>query len=141
MTHIDEIQQKLSEVTFNLGEADVEAMYDLIDQLRELENPREFVLHFFDWFEENSQFDLGSPGPFVHFIEEKIDYIEHLASSIKRKPTIVTVWMANRIANSKTDSKELNYWINLLCTASSHPLADQDTLDSALEFMKYQETR
>jgi hypothetical protein len=141
MINIDEVQQKLSEVTFNSGEADVEAMYDLVDQLRELKNPREFVPHFFKWFEENSQFDLGSPGPFVHFIEEKIDYVELLASSIERKPTIITVWMANRIANSKTDKNELNYWINLLRTASSHSLADQDALDSALEFMKYQEVK
>ena len=58
-----------------------------------------------------------------------------------RKPMTTTVWMINRIANSKTNYDELENWVNLLRVASNHLLADQDTIDSALDFIKHQESR
>ncbi len=92
----------------------------------------------FQWLETNSLFDFGSSGPFVHFIEENLDYFDLLVASINRKPTDVTVWMVNRVANSKTDENDLAYWVNLLNLVARHPLADEDTVASALDFAKHQ---
>lgn len=114
MRQISEIQKMLSEIPFSSGEADRQAMYSVADEIRQLEHPRAFVPQLFQWLETNSQFDLGSPGPFVHFIEEELDYFDLLVASINRKPTDVTVWMVNRIANSKTDANDLAYWVDLL---------------------------
>jgi hypothetical protein len=141
MIQMTEIQQNLQAITFISGEADVQAMYSLIDRLRELEYPRNFVPFLFEWFEHNSQYDLGSPGPFVHFIEEELDYFDLLVSSVTRKPMTTTVWMINRIANSQNTYPELENWINLLRMASNHHLADQDTINSALDFIKHQASR
>jgi hypothetical protein len=141
MIQINEIQKMLSEIPFSSGEADRQAMYSVADEIRKLEHPRAFVPELFQWLETNSQFDLGSPGPFVHFIEEKLDYFDLLVASINRKPTDITVWMVNRIANSKTDANDLASWVDLLNLAARHPLADEDTVDSALDFAKHQTER
>ena len=44
---------------------------------------------------------FGSPGPIVHFVETfyKKGYEEKLISSLKRMPTVHTVWMLHRIIN------------------------------------------
>lgn len=141
MIQISEIQQNLRDIKFSKGEADTQAMNLVVDRLRELERPRNFVPFLFQWFENNSHFDLGSPGPFVHFIEEELDYFDLLVSSVMRKPMTTTVWMINRIANSKSNYEELENWVNLLRVAANHLLADQDTIDSALDFIKHQESR
>ena len=42
---------------------------------------------------------FGSPGPIVHFVETfyKKGYEEKLISSLKRMPTVHTVWMLHRM--------------------------------------------
>ena len=52
--------------------------------------------------------DFGSPGPIVHFVERfyKKGYEEELLLSLKRMPTLHTVWMLNRIING-TDQAEV----------------------------------
>ena len=141
MLQIGEIQHMLGEIPFSSGEADRQAMRAIVERLRQLEHPRLVVPYLFHWFEANGQFDLGSPGPFVHFIEEELDYFDLLAASINRKPTDLTIWMVNRIANSKTDPNDLRYWVDLLNVASVHPLADEAAVDSALDFANHQAAR
>lgn len=131
----------LEKIKFESDEADREAMYAVVDQLRKVEHPRAFVSHIFKWFEKNSQYDLGSPGPFVHFIEEEFDYFDALVESLHRKPTDITVWMANRIANSKNERHEITFWIDVLKVAGSHSFSDESTVESARDFAEQQNAR
>src|SRR5258706_1872315 len=53
------------------------------------------------FMEEHPGLDYGMPGPLVHFIEEFYlkGYEERLIESVARKPTMLTVWMLNRVLN------------------------------------------
>ncbi|MBI1835001.1 MAG: hypothetical protein HYR92_04470 [Burkholderiales bacterium] len=141
MRQISKIQQMLNEIQFESDEADREAMYSVVDELHKLEHPRKFLPQIFQWLEENSKYDLGSPGPFGHFIEEESDYLDFLFESLQRKPTDITVWLANRIANSKNDQSEIASWIEHLKATSVHSLADESTIESALDFVAHQSAR
>jgi len=101
MKEVFEIQHMFDEIQFVSDVADSEAMYAVVDKLRKQEHPREFVSSIFQWLEKNSKYDLGNPGPFVHFIEEESDYFDTLVESIRRKPTDITVWIANRIVKMR----------------------------------------
>ena len=54
------------------------------------------ILHF---MEEHPELEYGMPGPLVHFIEEFYlnGYEERLIESVGRRPTMLTVWMLNRV--------------------------------------------
>lgn len=52
MRQISEIQQMLKEIQFESDEADREAMYSVVDELRKLEHPRKFLPRIFQWLEE-----------------------------------------------------------------------------------------
>ena len=54
------------------------------------------------FMESNSDLDYGMPGPVVHFVERFFmkGYETLLLESIKRTPTVHTLWMMNRIINS-----------------------------------------
>ena len=50
---------------------------------------------------------FGMPGAIVHFIEKFYpDYEPYLIESLKRRPTLHTVWMFNRCINAASDKKD-----------------------------------
>ena len=102
------------------------------------QEPRQAVPLLFDWFEAHAGQDVGSPGAFVHFIEEKLDFFPLLLASLARKPTGITVWMVNRIANAATNAPEIQQWIDVLQAALVHPLADEECRDDAQHFLQRQ---
>ena len=57
--------------------------------------------------EDFPEADFGQPGPLTHFVEGfyKSGYEELLYQSIKRKPTLHTIWMVNRITLFKVNNK------------------------------------
>ena len=59
----------------------------------------EHVLHLFERFPDG---DFGVPGPLAHAIEQFYGkgYEELLTASLRRKPTPMTIWLANRIVNA-----------------------------------------
>lgn len=52
--------------------------------------------------------DFGVPGAIVHFVERfyKRGYEELLIDSVKRRPTMHTVWMLNRIINGSENKED-----------------------------------
>ena len=78
--------------------------------------------------------DFGSPGPIVHFVETfyKKGYEEELVNSIKRKPTLHTIWMLNRIING-ADNKE--YYLSLLKKIYENKSYDKEIREEALYFL------
>ena len=132
------IKTRLDAIGFEDGEADVLAMDEVVLAIDRLPEPRQAVPLLFDWFEAHAGQDVGSPGAFVHFIEEKLDFFPLLLASLARKPTGITVWMVNRIANAATNAPEIQPWIDVLQAALVHRLADEECRDDAQHFLQRQ---
>lgn len=91
----------------------------------------------FDVIERLDHADLGSPGPLVHTIEKWTgQYEERLADSIRRKPAPLTVWMVNRILNSRPHDADT--WLDLLRSVHKHPGASAQTRAEAERFLRHQ---
>lgn len=138
MQSLAAIKTRLDAIGFEDGEADVLAMDETVLAIDRLPEPRQAVPLLFDWFEAHAGQDVGSPGAFVHFIEEKLDFFPLLLASLARKPTGITVWMVNRIANAATNAPEIQPWIDVLQAALVHPLADEECRDDAQHFLQRQ---
>ena len=78
----------------------------IVDGLRELPRRLEAVPAIFALIERFPNADLGSPGPLVHELESTGDYQQELRSSLRRLPTVLTLWIVNRILNSRRASEE-----------------------------------
>ena len=138
MQSLAAIKTLLDTVGFEDDEADVLAMDEVVLAIDRLPEPRQAVPLLFDWFEAHAGQDVGSPGAVVHFIEEKLDFFPLLLASLARKPTGITVWMVNRIANAATNAPEIQPWIDVLQAALVHPLADEECRDDAQHFLQRQ---
>jgi hypothetical protein len=138
MENLNNIQKLIEPIH---DETDLTAMDEVVDAIRTLADPRQAVPLLFCWMEKNERFDIGSPGPFVHFIEEEMDYLPELEASLSSKPTYMTAWMTNRIANAETDPVKIKKWIILLEQALSHPDADDQCRDDARHFIQHQSGR
>jgi hypothetical protein len=80
----------------------VQLLYAIVDQIGPLKHDRDVRSELIMIFEKYEDADLGSPGPIVHLLEESPieDHVRLLADSIQRKPTPMTVWMAERCFRS-----------------------------------------
>jgi len=135
MKTLADVQAKLDQVVFDeYGDADYIAMNEIVVLIRQLSNPRQAVPLLIQWFEAHGKYNLGTPGPFVHFIEERLDYFELLEASLVSRPTSHTTWMANRIANSGPD--RASYWVAVLEQVTTHPLADVACKEAAQSFIR-----
>ncbi len=132
-----DFDSELKKIAFKDLEVDMEQMYCFVNALEENPMRREAIPAIFRFFEANSDKDLGSPGPLVHFLEEQNDYLDELKHSISRQPTDLTIWMINRLING-AETKDNEYWLTVLAQVVDHPKADFDTKESAKEFIEYQ---
>jgi hypothetical protein len=91
----------------------------------------------FEFMERLDASDLGNPGPLVHTLEEwRGTYESFLAESIRRKPTPLSVWMVNRILNSKP--LDAANWLALLQEVLDHPGAASKAKKQAAHFLEEQ---
>jgi hypothetical protein len=92
------------------------------------------VLQF---MEEHPALEYGMPGPLVHFVEEyyRKGYEVRLIESVSRKPTMLTVWMLNRVINDTQEPKERQQLISTMRQAANNPKADHRTLDRINGFL------
>jgi hypothetical protein len=98
-------------------------------------NPRMAIVPLFEVLERLAGADLGSPGPIVHFLEEIGGYEDELRRSLKRKPTDLTHWMANRIANDPAVASEREGWLAEIRAVSKRPDVPQDVRAAAEDFL------
>lgn len=90
-------------------------LYELVESIEKVEGNTLIIPEIFNFMEIASKADLGTPGPLVHFIEKDYPkYIEHLVVSLKNKPTLLTLWMANRLLNIELEKKTYNTLISIL---------------------------
>lgn len=108
----------------------------LCDELRQGDGFVNAAPLLFQTMERLFDAELGMPGPIVHTLEAMPDYRPHLIESIHRRPTSLTVWMVNRILNSKP--KDSSDWLNLLRSVAEHSLACDIAKDEARDFLEYQ---
>lgn len=109
-------------------------MMDCMEEIEENYNQLDSVQPLLRLMERHPLTDFGSPGPIVHFVERfyKKGYEEELLLSIKRMPTLHTVWMLNRLING-TDQAEV--YLELLKEISENTSYDKEIREEALHFL------
>lgn len=81
---------------------------------------------------------FGTPGEPVHILESYGGHYEHhLFNSIDRNPTLMTVWMLNRIINGTKELSSRQQLIDKLKNCSTHQ-ASLRVKQSALDFYVFQ---
>ncbi len=136
-----ELAEKIHRIEFRDGEADLAAMYELVERISTTKGGRALIPNLFQFFEANADKEVGNPGPFVHFIEEESDYHAVLVESLDRKPTCITLWMVNRLLNGISELRERETWMDRLRAAQTHPAADERARKAARDFLRYQKKR
>ena len=96
------------------------------------------ITPLFELLERNPLVSFGGPGAIVHYLEKLDGYKEQLVKSIKKIPTLHTIWMLNRCINVH-DEKEREY-MNLLRNILSRNDVDNSIKECAKEFIEFQES-
>lgn len=109
-------------------------MMDCMEEIEENYNQLDSVQPLLRLMERHPLTDFGSSGPIVHFVERfyKKGYEEELLLSLKRMPTLHTVWMLNRLING-TDQAEV--YLDLLKEIYENALCDKEIREEALHFL------
>ena len=136
-----DIKQQLADISFDGDVVDYDQVYELIDSvsLMEKTDQARTIPALFEFIETHFDKDLGSPGPFVHFLEEQ-DYEQELLESLRRKPTELTVHMVNRILNSLSGIEHTR-WLKELEIVLVHPKADSEAKECAKEYLDHQKSK
>ena len=88
--------------------------------------------------ERNPKVEFGTPGEPIHTIENYGGHYEELLmASLERQPTFMTTWMLNRIINA-ANVFEKKTLIDKMKHITTHPLADEQTKNTAKNFYDYQ---
>ena len=109
-------------------------MMDCMEEMEENYNQLDSVQPLLRLMERHPLTDFGSPGSIVHLVERfyKKGYEEELLLSLKRMPTLHTVWMLNRLING-TDQAEV--YLDLLKEISENASYDKEIREEALHFL------
>ena len=102
-------------------------LYQLFEGFRSLPDRDRVVPAIFSLLERFPDPEFGSPGPLVHELEAIPGYLPLLRDSVRRKPMHLTVWMVNRLLNTKLPSAQRESWLSELRAALEHPLASEQT--------------
>jgi hypothetical protein len=114
-----------------------ERLEQLCDELRAINKPTVCAPVMFHTMERLDGAELGTPGPLVHTLETwRGGYELFLVESIRRKPTPLSVWMINRILNTKPPDAET--WLGLLGSVADHPGASGEAKAEARRFVEHE---
>jgi hypothetical protein len=117
-------------------------LYELVDTLEGVEDASPAFRHIFEFFERFPNAEHGSPGPLVHLVELfGPAYFADLVHSLGNRPTPHTLWMLNRILNSKLSAPQRAKFMALLEASTRHPLADAIAREQASGFLQHQQNR
>lgn len=88
---------------------------NILENIKNENNSFEYIKYILELIENNPNIYFGNPGPIVHFMElyYKKGYEDLLLESVKKHPTIQTIWMLNRIINDP-ELKEKEKYIDSL---------------------------
>lgn len=140
---IDEVIEDLNalgENDFKNAASGFDRLQELCDELQDANDPAACIPAMFRAMERLEDFDLGSPGPLVHTLEDwSCKYEASLAESVMRKPTPLSLWMVNRILNG--DPKDASTWIAVMRSVLDNPCASVLAKEQAQRFLMYQAER
>jgi len=109
--------------------------YEVIDKIKETENPFKYVEPFLRLMEENPDADFGLPGPLVHFMESYNGYEDLLLQSVNRKPTIFTVWLVKRVINDpKLENRDR--YIDVLKKILNNDTVNKEVKQEVLRYLQ-----
>ncbi|MCI8567474.1 MAG: hypothetical protein HFI39_14395 [Lachnospiraceae bacterium] len=130
---------KIEESIDEYDEADTLVIYDSIDTITNAGYKSEAVEPLLQLLERHPTAYFGDPGAIVSFIEQfGGEYEDFLAASVKRTPTITTVWMVNRCINAGEHTEE---WMDILKEIASREDVNKLIKESAQEFLGFQASR
>ena len=104
-----EIEALLQEIESYADTDDFEyEMEARMEKLQALGAGPELIPSLLAMMERHPLTEFGSPGEMVRFMEGffGMGYEEQLAASLARRPTLHTLWMANRVVNSSALPEE-----------------------------------
>ena len=113
-------------------------LYQLFEGFRSLPDRERVMPVMFSLLERFPDAEFGSPGPLVQELEAIPGYLPLLRDFVRRQPTYHTVWMVNRLLNTKLPSDQRESWLSELRAALEHPLASEQTRRSAEDFLEHQ---
>jgi hypothetical protein len=129
---------------FAPSEVDTETtarLYAIFEGFRDVGDREAAILACFGVMERYPVVDLGTPGPLVHELEAIPGYQTPLRDSIRRQPSRLAIWMANRILNSDLEPRDREAWLAELVAVLSHTLASEVVRVDAEGFLAYQAKR
>ncbi len=120
-------------------EADTGVMYESMDAVASAGYKLEAVKPLLQLIERHPTAYFGDPGAIVHFIEQfGTEYEAYLVESLKRTPTVTTVWMLNRCINAGAHREAL---LELMREIADRTDAEGEVRNRAQEYVAYQEGR
>jgi hypothetical protein len=115
-----------------------ERLRELTDALMIVPEPDKAIPELFGVMERLSATDLGSPGPLVHTLERLHGYEGELVRSVRRQPSLLSVWMVNRILNTNLADDARRSYIALLNEALAHPNTPETVREDVRRFIERQ---
>ena len=131
------IEKLLQEIEELIGSDDF--IYDIDDKMEQIKAEGagiETVVPLLQRMERHPLADFGEPGAMVHFIETFYpNYEPYLIASLKRRPTLHTVWMLNRCINGRFAKDE---YLTLMKEIADRDDIEKEISASAREFADFQ---
>src|SRR5689334_18666609 len=125
----------------NLNMKGHERLSELVRAVDKLPQPQIAIHEMFLVMERLPESNLGSPGPLVHSLERMGSYKEELSTSVLRAPALLSIWMVNRILNTKLTNEERTFYLNLLTSVAVNPNASISLREEAKGFLEFQAKR
>lgn len=132
---MDRIIDIIKKIEDNINSDDFEIIIiDCMEDIKNNYNHLDSVKPLLQLMERNPLVCFGSPGQIVHFVEKfyKKGYEKELISSLKRNPSLQTIFMLNRIINVLDDKK---YYLNILKQIYKNEAYEKKIRDEALHFL------
>lgn len=141
----EQIEKAFEEIESNIDSDDLDIFQEkLVDQLRDFGSVSDrYVKQIFELFEKYPGAYWGEPGAFVHYLESLDDsiYEAGLIASVERCPVCHTLWMLNRLCNSRHTAEEINKYCGIFKNVSERDGTDSAAAASAKEHLDYQTRR
>jgi len=117
--------------------------YDIVDKMKADNIGMESVPPILELMEKYPLVDFGTPGALTHFIEnfseKNSDWYDNLVvQSVKKCPTVHTVWLLNRIVNASIEEQKKEY-LQIMENIYNNKTLHENIREVAESFLKYHE--
>lgn len=119
------------------GEIDISIMDECIKIIKERNVGSKAIEPFIKLMERNELVSFGQPGSIVHYLESLDNYEDYLIDSIKRNPTLHTIWMLNRLINKHDENEKV--YLELMKNVSNKDNINVRIKNFSKELVEFQE--